>query len=250
MLGIIRGGLLMTALLVVSLAALSARGEGLMKVAALETEMTTHSPAPSDDSLPPDKETDIALPPIVWKPRIAGAPGGRVGGAVRGSSDLATPLVLAPGNLAMTVKAAPSLFWHLDAAAPESVKILFTLIDTNAEAPLVEVELESPPGAGVQRVRLAEYAVELETGRSYAWSIALVPDMENRAKDRVSQGLIQRVLVSGKPPFEAQEFAARGLWYDALESLSDAVDAGPDQSEALARRRSLLTQAGIVMGAD
>jgi hypothetical protein len=102
----------------------------------------------------------------------------------------------------------------------------------------------------VQRVRLAEYAVELETGRSYAWSIALVPDMENRAKDRVSQGLIQRVLVSGKPPFEAQEFAARGLWYDALESLSDAVDAGPDQSEALARRRSLLTQAGIVMGAD
>ena len=183
--------------------------------------------------------------PIVWKPKVTGAPSGRVGGAVRGSSDLATPLALAPAAPGLTVRGVPSLFWHIDGAAPEGVKVFFTLIDERGETPLVETELKPPIRAGIQRIRLSSYGVELKVGETYTWSIALVPDMDNRARDRVSQ-----VPDDGKVPLEARTLAAEGLWYDALELLSDAVDANPGNSEALATRRSLLAQAGILVGAD
>jgi hypothetical protein len=187
---------------------------------------------------------------IVWKPRVVGAPAERVGGAVRGSSDLATPLALVPNHLALTSKPAPSLFWHLDAAAPEGVEIVFTLVDAVGEVPLVDTGLEPPVRAGVQRVRLVDYGIELEPGQPYTWSVALVPDMQDRARDRISMGQIQRTELSGKPPVNAEEFAARGLWYDALEALSDAVDADPEDVNAQARRRSLLTQADLALGAN
>ena len=205
-------------------------------------EGSTHSAEPAAKG-----KTSAA---IVWKPRVVGAPAERVGGAVRGSSDLATPLALVPNHLALTSRPSPSLFWHLDAAAPEGVEIVFTLVDEVGEVPLVETRLEPPVRAGVQRVRLADYGIELEPGQPYTWSVALVPDMQDRAKDRISMGLIQRTGMSGMPPANAEEFAARGLWYDALEVLSDAVDADPEDVNARARRRSLLTQADLALGAN
>lgn len=206
------------------------------------------------DGLPPNFEEDNGKPqasaaPIVWKPRVVGAPQERVGGAVRGSRAPATPLVLAPENLALTVKASPSLFWHMDAAAPEGVKVVFTLIDEQGEVPLVETELAPPGRAGIYRVRLGDYGVELEADRTYAWSIALVPDLNNRSRDRVSQALILRTSAASKVTDGATEFAARGLWYDALEALSDTIDAESQNAEARAQRKSLLSQAGVVIAA-
>jgi hypothetical protein len=196
----------------------------------------------------PSEVPTPSAPPIVWKPRVVGAPGERVGGAVRGSKAPVNPLVLVPDNLALTLKPAPSLFWHLDAAALEGVKVIFTLVDETAEVPLVEAELAPPGRPGIQRVRLADYGVELEKERPYTWSIALVPDMNNRGRDRISQAVIQRTPISGEIPREATEFAARGLWYDALEALSDTIEAEPENAAARAQRRSLLAQAGIVIG--
>ncbi len=188
--------------------------------------------------------------PIVWKPRVVGAPQERVGGAVRGSSDLANPMALVPNHLALTLSPAPSLFWHLDGPASDGVAIIFTLVDERGEAPLVESELAPPDRAGIQRVRLGDYGVALKLGQTYTWSVALVPDREDRSQDRISLGLIQRTQVTGAAPREAEEFAARGLWYDALEALSDAVDKTPEDAEALARRGSLLSQAGLLPGAE
>ena len=206
----------------------------------------------ADDLSPPsleavDGKSPPRAAPIVWKPRVVGAPRERVGGAVRGSRAPATPLVLAPGNLALTLKASPSLFWHLDTPTPEGVKVVFTLIDENGEAPLVETELPAPNQPGIYRIRLSDYAVELESDRTYAWSIALVPDMSNRSRDRISQALILRTAASAGAPERATDFAARGLWYDALESLSDTIDAEPQDAGARAQRNSLLNQAGLVI---
>ena len=226
--------------------ALASEARAPFELASLANESSS-PPAKGSPSVP-SQERERA--PIVWKPRVAGAPGGRVGGAVRGSSDLATPLVLAPANPGFTVRAAPSLFRQLDDATPEGVRIFFTLIDEKGEIPLVELELEPPSQAGIQRIRLASQGVELRLGEPYTWSIALVPDMENRALDRVSLGGIQRIADDGEIPLGARALAAEGLWYDALELLVDAVDANPGDPGALARRRSLLTQAGFVIGAD
>ena len=210
------------------------------------TAMAQGIPQPSFEE--DDRKLPSSTTPIVWKPRVVGAPQERVGGAVRGSRAPTTPLALAPENLALTVKASPSLFWHMDAAAPEGVKVVFTLIDEQGEAPLVEAELAAPSRAGIYRVRLRDYAVELEADRTYAWSIALVPDMNNRSRDRISQALIFRTSASSDVTEGATEFAARGLWYDALEALSDSIDAEPQDAEARAQRKSLLGQAGLVIG--
>lgn len=192
----------------------------------------------------------VAAAPIVWRPNVTGAPSGRVGGAVRGTSAFPTPHVLAPDHLALTLKSTPSLFWHLDAAAPENVTIVFTLVDEAHDAPLVETQLELPARPGVNRVRLSDYGVELQEEALYTWSVALVPDTENRARDQVSLGRLKRVSLDRDVPREAREFASRGYWYDALESLSDQVDADPQDRDAQALRRSLLSQAGLEVGND
>jgi hypothetical protein len=169
---------------------------------------------------------------------------------VRGTSAFPTPLVLAPDHLALTLKSTPSLFWHLDGAAPENVTIVFTLVDEARDAPLIEARLQPPARAGVNRVRLSDYGVELKEGEMYIWSIALVPDMANRARDQVSLGRLKHVSLDQEVPREAREFASRGFWYDALESLSDQVDADPQDRDARALRRSLLSQAGLEVGND
>ena len=187
---------------------------------------------------------------IVWKPRVFGAPAGRVGGAVRGSRAPVTPLALAPERLGLTLQEAPSLFWHLDAAAPAEGRVIFTLVDERGEVPLVEAEIESPNRAGIQRIRLSDYGVELEPGPIHTWSVALVADIDHRDRDRISQGLVRRVQMPVPHPADATNFAAQGLWYDALEALSDRIDAEPDNAGIRARRRSLLDQAGIVIGSE
>ena len=199
------------------------------------------------------REAGQAAPPaapIIWRPNVVGAPSGRVGGAVRGTSAFPTPLALAPNHLALTLNGSPSLFWHLDAAAPENVTLVFTLINEANDLPLIESNLALPERSGVNRVNLADYGVELNEGDLYIWSIALVPDLENRARDQVTLGRLKRVSLDREVPSEAREFAARGYWYDALESLSNRIDSDPEDLEARALRRSLLRQAGLEVGRD
>ncbi len=242
--------LVVLSLLLAPTLALSSPGDLAFNGSDLEGVQGTSEDARGSKLSPEPSEKQQAGSTIVWKPRVVGAPAERVGGAVRGSRARATPMALVPNHLGLTSKSAPSLFWHLDAAAPDGVEIVFTLVDEEGEVPLVEAGLKPPMRAGVQRVRLADYGVELEPGQAYTWSVALVPDMEDRSQDRISLGLLQRTEMSGKLPSNADEFAARGLWYDALEALSDAVDAEPENLNAQARRRSLLTQAGLTLGAD
>jgi hypothetical protein len=46
-------------------------------------------------------------------------------------------------------------------------------------------------------------------------------------------------------PTSAHAYAALGLWYDALESLGDILQASPGDARLIAQRNSLLRQAGL-----
>ena len=50
--------------------------------------------------------------------------------------------------------------------------------------------------------------------------------------------------LAGRPP-SARAYAEQGLWYDALEALSDAIERAPADPELLAQRDSLLRQASL-----
>jgi hypothetical protein len=171
-----------------------------------------------------------------------------VGGGIRGARALPTPLVLAPPHLAETVTARPSLFWHIDAVPGEDSRLIFTLIDDEGIDPVAEVTLAPPRQAGIQRIRLANYGVSLKPEIEYEWSIALVVDSGHRAKDVVSTGYIRRVsqpLELARRQPGVTTYADLGLWYDALESVSDSIEAAPGDRALRSQRSSLLRQAGL-----
>jgi hypothetical protein len=184
--------------------------------------------------------------PVVYRPPRRGSPGGRVAGGGRGSPALPQPLALAPDHVAWTQSASPSLFWHLDGAPPETARIVFTLVLADGVEPLVERELALPAAAGIQRIRLADFGVMLSPEVDYAWSVSLLAG-DDRSADLVSEGTLRLVGsdVLGGRPASARVFAEQGLWYDALEALSDALDETPSDPELRAQRDSLLRQAGL-----
>ncbi len=208
------------------------------RVAPLDSEEPTAVLEPST--------TASELP--VYRPPRRGAPRAKVGGGLRGARALPEPLVLAPGHLAQTASPQPSLFWYIDAVPARSVQIVFTLIDAEGVDPVVEATLDSPTRAGIHRIRLADHGVELDPGVEYEWSIALVVDPAQRARDVVTTGYIQRV--AQRAPLEgsvatAARYAAAGIWYEALETISDSIRETPDDVELRRHRSALLHQAGL-----
>jgi len=184
--------------------------------------------------------------PVVYKPPRRGSPRHKVAGATRSAPALPLPLALAPDHVAHTVAASPVLYWHIDGVPPETARVVFTLTRDDAADPVREIELPHPARAGIQRLRLADHGVELQRGVEYAWSISLVPDAGDHEEDAVSTAYVRRVgrdALGGRAPSPGA-YADAGLWYDALASLSDEIEAGadPELSEA---RNSLLRQAHL-----
>ena len=150
--------------------------------------------------------------------------------------------------MGQTVFAQPSLFWYIDGSPSQERQLVFTLIDGDSIDPLVEVTLAAPKRSGIWRIRLADYGARLAPGAEYEWSIALIADPAHRAKDIVSSGYIRRVaapekLKQGQPGVDT--YAELGLWYDALESISDSIDAAPGDPALRRQRNELLRQAKL-----
>jgi len=144
-----------------------------------------------------------------------------------------------------TVFAQPSLFWYIDGSPGRAKQFVFTLMDEEGIDPLVEARLAAPKHSGIWRIRLADYGVRLAPGAEYEWSIALIADPAHRAKDIVSSGYIRRVAAPEKlkrGQAGVDTYAGLGLWYDALESISDSIDAAPGDPVLRRQRNALLHQ--------
>jgi hypothetical protein len=201
-----------------------------------------------EDQPKADPDRDGRDQAIVYQPPRRGAAVRRGAGGVRGGSKaLPTPLALAPDHVALTAKQAPSLFWHIDGEPPASARVFFSISGPMEPKPLAEAELPRPEKAGIQRLRLEPLGIELEPDVEYEWFISLVPDVEQREEDITSGGVIRRVRDTGiesRNP-SAILYAAHGFWYDALESVSDAIAASPQDASLRAQRNSLLKQADL-----
>jgi hypothetical protein len=180
-----------------------------------------------------------------------------VGGSTRGPGTPPTLSALAPDHTGLTIQEQPSLYWYL--SKPTSYPVEFTIIDDRAIQPLLERRLSGSLQPGVQRVRLADYGLRLSVGVPYRWSVALVVDPENRSRDIIAGGAIERIA----PPTELHAKLARagktrapyiyaeaGLWYDALTAISDLIDAAPNDRMLRQERASLLEQIGLPQIAD
>lgn len=186
------------------------------------------------------------------------------GGSRAGGAKLPSLYVLAPNHTALTTQAQPSLFWFQDGPAPKDVSARFelTLIDPKNPKPLLKVgtalAAQKDGGAGIHRIQLARQKITLDPGVAYKWSVALVPDANNRSQDIVASGVIQLTPPAAELAAElakaeadkASAYAAGGVWYDALAALSDQIDAAPKDASLRAARADLLMQAGLKSAAE
>jgi hypothetical protein len=193
---------------------------------------------------------DAGVP--VYNPPSRGAPGGRIGGGTRGGGNIFVLSVLAPDHSGFTTSEQPSLYWFI--SKPTALPIELTVMDSQGIKPLLETKLPSPAEPGIQRVRLADYNVHLAPGAAYRWFVAVVPDADRRSKDILAGGAIERVdlqedvkakLAQASDKEVPFVYAQAGLWYDALKSISDLIDASPQNQELRNERTALLKQVGL-----
>jgi len=222
---------------------------------AASEQATAEETRPESAPAPVSARPPAAAAGVVYKPPARGRPARTVGGATRGTSDKMPVLfVVTPDHVGLTTSAQPSLFWYIDQVPDASIRIEFTLLDEESIAPLVEKFLVTPKRAGVHRIRLADYGAQLVTHTEYEWSVALVLDSNDRSKDIVATGWIDRVepseqLVS-RLATEGREravvvYASEGLWYDAFSTLSDQIDRNPADEQPRQQRAALLRQVGL-----
>jgi hypothetical protein len=219
-----------------------------------------HTAQPMRGDKPEKALTAAASTPVVYKPPLRGAPGGRVGGGTRGGdarsngADRAVFMlsVLAPDHTGLTISEQPSLYWYISSASRSPVEV--TVVDPRETQPLLRVRLSSPLQAGVHRIRFADHGIRLEPDITYRWYVAVVPDANRRAKDFLTGGAIQRVaspeelqarLATAGATETPSIYAEAGLWYDALAAVSALIDDAPDDSSPRRMRAALLEQVGL-----
>jgi hypothetical protein len=205
----------------------------------------------SSDTKVQGTEAPKKLP--TYTPPLRGTPGGRVAGGTRGESDgFPTVLALVPDHTGLTTQEQPSLYWFL--SQPANCSIEFSIIEDKTERPLVEARIGNVVQPGVQCVRLADYGARLKNGVAYQWYVALVTDPNQRSKDIIAGGEIERIDLQGDVRSKLDKagktnaplvYAEAGIWYDAMAAVSELIAAAPDNAAVRSQRVSLLEQVGL-----
>jgi hypothetical protein len=176
-----------------------------------------------------------------YNPPSRGAPGGRVGGGTRG---LRVPQLaaLAPDHTGLTISAQPALYYFLP--SPAGVHVALRPAGDASAAPLLEKDL-SPARAGIQRIDLKALGVTLTPGSEYRWTVSDARGSSSGTIRRVDPSRDLARKLNGVPSGRSRYtlLAREGIWYDALDDVSRAADAGA----ALAgrHRAALLEQIGL-----
>jgi hypothetical protein len=222
----------------------------LMASARAQPPKATPSPTPAQQ---PGKHVSLTYP-IYQIPKNAVVSPRQDGDAgTRGWSEkLPSLYVLAPNHTGLTTRGQPSLFWYQ--SGPASTRIELTIIEPKNPKPVLRVGADKVEQGGIHRLPLARYNVKLTPGVLYKWTIALIPDPANRSRDIIASDTIQRIepdtrltaaLAGSKGLGAAAVYASNGIWYDALEAISDELDASPMNKDIRLLRASLLDRVGL-----
>jgi len=187
---------------------------------------------------------------IVYKFPPDPGPSLRIDARVRGApGDSPALYMLAPPHAGLTTKAQPSIFWYL--SKPVQTRVELAIVQEKKIIPIFDVKVGDAGKAGVQRFRLADHHIKLEPGIEYRCSVALVLNEESRSKDVVASCVVKRIeplsslkarLADARPSEAAFIYASEGIWFDAMESLAELIEANPDNGKFRRQRSALLDQ--------
>lgn len=154
---------------------------------------------------------------LSFKPsKLSSAPT-RIGGGTRGSNVKGIDLqVLAPLQTGLTSQAAPILYWYISDTPDYPIEITLNL--ENQIEPIIEKLLPPVTTAGIQAINLQTLGVNLEVGKEYRWSVALITDSSQRSSDIFTSAAIRRETTN--IAFDnVEKLANEGFWYDVLAQL-------------------------------
>ncbi|WP_353571192.1 DUF928 domain-containing protein [Candidatus Albibeggiatoa sp. nov. BB20] len=201
----------------------------------------------------------------MFTPKVDGAPSRRVGGGTRGLSDSAsipTLAVIAPEHTGLTISQQPTLYWYISNNVDVPFRFTLTYDDSEIEAGKVSLEdsidpvLETKiadPASGIQGIDLSKHDVSLKPDIVYRWAISMVAE-GMRSNDIVTEGTIKLInkpdnldteLSNADEKRFAHVYAQEGIWYDAIDSLSEMISKYPNEKQFAEDRDSLLKQVGL-----
>ena len=165
--------------------------------------------------------------------------------------------VLVPGAGFTTVRQ-PNLYWSI--SSPLSADLVFTLIPVMAPGSfdypeaLIDKTITHSVKAGIHSLSLADYGVSLEEDREYEWSVSIVCDPKNPSLNLSAIGRIKRIKPStdltarvkaAKPEQLVTVYANNGIWYDALDTLSQLIAQNGNNENLRKIQVNLLKQVGM-----
>ncbi len=197
-----------------------------------------------------EEKATVPIDMPVYRPPTRGVPIAREGGASRGTgSELCTLTLIVPDHLGLAVQKQPSFYWFVSGSTKGQIE--FTIIGNKAIEPLLEINLGTQIEPGIHNISLADHVVNLIPGQQYWWYVALVPDPDRRSKDIVAGAVIECIepseelnknLIHVRNEKLPHVYADRGIWYDALSSISDLINNDPDNIILRKQRASLFEQ--------
>jgi len=211
-------------------------------------------PSFAADSPPSNPPTPTTAAPE-YKPVVSGAPTRRVGGGTRGNTPAPiTIAVLAPEHAGKTVNSSPKLYWAI--YSKKNQKITFSLSDPSKTEPVLEKVLPEVKD-GIHSFDLAAEGIKLSKDVEYEWSVTVMNEDESLSNSYSSGSIIyvnkpttleNELKGKNTPTFV---YAKQGLWYDALQSLSESIDHKAANAANLRQQRAaLLSQVGLNMVAE
>lgn len=212
-------------------------------------------PSAADEKPKTEAEQKIAksLEKIVFKPHDVGAPEVTDAGGVRGISAPPKLSVLAPERLSLSLSPSPTLYWYASKGSATPVRFTLLSDDPNVVDPVLEVDLGAHAGPGIYAVPLAHYGVRLDGQSLYSWSVSVASTDDALSAKPVSQTWLEHSpsadiassLLFSSPFEQVVKLAGEGYWYDAINVVSQQIEAGDRSVPWREIRARLLDQIGL-----
>lgn len=182
------------------------------------------------------------------------APGNREGGATRGSCPMEgtqrLTALMPEGSSGRTISAYPTLYFYIPTHAEHKAELILRDMASGQSRYRHTVTVAQTPG--VVAIPLPPAQAPLETDRLYQWQFRLICDPNDRERDVMVTGVVQRVepsptlseqLATAPPTRKPLLFDQAGIWYDALQSIVELHHSDP--SLATSQWVSLLQEVGL-----
>jgi len=185
-----------------------------------------------------------------YVPPDLGAPEVRVSGGTRSAANGLSVSVLAPKQIGLTIQEQPTLYWYASRMSQAGMRL--SIVADASSRTVLDMKISGAASAGIHAFPLKGTKVRLMPGTDYQWSVTAVTS-DDPSGDVVSSGMIRRVLGHGPTvlasfqltPDAPTEYAEAGLWYDALQALSEQIRMRPNDVSLRRQRGNLLNQVGL-----